>query len=262
MRESGTTVRSPSPPRCSNFDLAPLESFPPEVFSRQHDEVDAFILALALAFNDLKGIMWMFQQLTDAPPESRDKPNPYLGQWVGMRLQCSRFAISILNEVLRAISFAANDGVLGSPRFLAVLERLTPSARDAWEELAKLAQTAKSDDPVCALVVRVRNDLGYHYYQPKNLLRGYQAHFFGAEKTPLNQSAFASLGDTMEGTRFYFADASAQASQALLDPEEKLLEQVNRYLRETNAVLRAVVMSFLRLQKRAVDEAAVAPGEA
>ena len=68
---------------CPDFDLAPLERFPPEVFaSKDYNPVDAFILTLALAFNDMKGVQWFIVQLDKCKPEETGI-GPKVGEWYG-----------------------------------------------------------------------------------------------------------------------------------------------------------------------------------
>lgn len=81
--------------------------------------------------------------------------------------------------------------------------------------------------------------MAFHYYQAKVLLTGYEAFFRDAKPTPYNEFAFASIGRSLEATRFYFADAAASFTYANEDggderfklaDEARKLSTVNRYL--------------------------------
>lgn len=69
---------------------------------------------------------------------------------------------------------------------------------------------------MCDVLSDVRNQSAFHYYikpEDKTLARAYVANFGPKAATApstANRAAMASLGTTMELTRFYYADAAAQ----------------------------------------------------
>lgn len=232
---------------CPDFDLAPLERFPPEVLGHTgDDDVDAFILSLALAFNDMKGVQWMMIQLDNCTPSDQTKPTAEFGQWAGMRLQATRLTVLTLHEVLVAIEAAQDQKLLDRPRFVEAVARLGRPSRADWQELLALANTEKGD-PLRNYIIRVRNNLSAHYYQPKELLRGYRT-FFEAERTVFNEHALASFGIRVEHTRFYFADAAAQAGQALLDEKNALFNEVRPYVLGMFGAIRFLIEKYLALR--------------
>ena len=52
-----------APTPCPDFDLAPLEAFPKVALLAGRNTPDSFVLVLSLAFNDLKGLIWIIEQL-------------------------------------------------------------------------------------------------------------------------------------------------------------------------------------------------------
>ena len=70
---------------CPDFNLAEIERLSPDILSsREPDKikVNSFILALALAFNDLKGLLWVTTRLAECKPprEHKECLTPYFGQ--------------------------------------------------------------------------------------------------------------------------------------------------------------------------------------
>ena len=227
---------------------APLVHFPREVISNAHDPGDAFILSLALAFNDLKGPSWWIHILDTHKPESQ-LITPLRGEWAGMRLQATRLSLLVFYEVLKAIESAADSGVLAIPKVAAAIDNPAPEARRSWAQLLALATTNRADDEglndIQKYLLRMRNDVTAHYYQPKALHRGYRAFFYEPPGGPYNLSAMASLGNDMKSTRFYFADAAAQGAHRRLDPDDAVMKRVSQYIAEMAEALTNIVGAYL-----------------
>ena len=231
----------------ADFELAPLEGFATDVFNSTAPEVDAFILSLALAYNDFKGIEWVFLQLDKGKPETPGI-SAYDGQFFGMRIHMTRLSVAFLHELVKAIETASTDGVLAHAEFRNAKELLTEEANASWEEFVSvcLGGQAAPDKEFLGWLARVRNSAAYHYYQPKGLHKGY-LQFFNSEKpSDHNQFAYASLGNTLEVSRFYFADAAIAASYDNTD----LLARAGSVRREVNKVLRRIVEAYLRYRAR------------
>ena len=143
---------------CPDFDLAPVVECSPQVFSETHDDTDAFILAMALAFNDMKGVHWLIRQLDKCKPETKGKESE-VGQWYGMRLQTSRLSLLILHELLIAISTAEQNRVFSNDHYLEAVRRLGRKSRKDWKELVALARATENTDPIRNYIMRVRHNL-------------------------------------------------------------------------------------------------------
>jgi len=226
---------------CPDFDLAPLEKFPPDVFLPD-DKLHAFILSLALAYNDLKDIQWMIEQLQKCP-QDLGAPSPELGQWTGMKIFTNRATFAILNEILIAIR--KHKKLLLRDEMVACVQALPNKAKIAWSALVAAAN-GRSSDEIQTFLVKVRSNVVSHYYQPKQLLRAYREYFFNRTPDEFNRFAFASLGSRMEETRFYFVDAPpAWYYQRMLD-DGKLFARSGKYVHHVNNALRWIVDGFLR----------------
>jgi hypothetical protein len=66
-------------------------------------------------------------------PADTNAPNPYLGQWYGIRIHVTRQVFAIVHELLEAIESAAKADLLVDPAFLRAVEELLPDARSAWD---------------------------------------------------------------------------------------------------------------------------------
>src|SRR5688572_13919067 len=73
------------------FAPAPFVELPPGIVARTRDDADAFMLALALAFNDLKGAEYWIHLLDKHKPVPVQR-KPHDAEWVGMRGQASRIS--------------------------------------------------------------------------------------------------------------------------------------------------------------------------
>jgi hypothetical protein len=192
-----------------DFNLAPLLKFPPELFRTDDRDVDAFVLSLALAFNDLKAIEWTHLQM------SRHKVEPMpidavQGQISGFGVWASRMSLSTIHEVMEAIRSAAQERILERQPIVETVGLLEGDDHTDWQSLVAVAVDSDAQGhELKRFLVRVRGNVTFHYNQPKALRQAYDRFFFADPPADYNRFAFASLDESMEGTRFYFADAAA-----------------------------------------------------
>jgi hypothetical protein len=251
------------PTLCPDFDLAPLRAYRRDVLlQRDGDDertvlLKGFTLALALAFNDIKDIGWAAYQLRKGTwPEGVPRVSAYVGQWVGMDIAFGRFSAGFMTELGHCIERAHTLGLLETPAMRSADEfatRKAPAAAAAWKQLV-LAYTARDErglvNPVAKLLKQVRDNSGFHYGHRKDfkpLAAGYRD-YFGAPPRPdgLNASAFASLGETQEETRFYFADATAGVyTQSRIREAGVDRDALFRFSRDLGKAVRYIVEALL-----------------
>ena len=242
-RDRGEAQRARSAP-CPDFDLAPLSTFPPEVFQR-NDELHAFVLSLALAYNDLKDISWMMRQL-DRCQQEGSVPTPELGQWAGMRIFVNRRTFAILNEVV--VAFQRQRPLLERSAIAACVKRFPPHAKKAWKTVIAAAEE-RSTSGLWNSLVQVRNNVVSHYYRPKALMGAYWDVFSESPKNEFNRYAYASLGTSMKKTRFYFVDVAPERYYQKVG-SGSLFEEAKRYVGEVNIALLWIVQEFLRYRSK------------
>src|SRR5688572_5360647 len=150
---------------CPDFNLAPLKPFDPSLLLGGRNTADAFVLVLAVAFNDLKDANWTMRQLDKCRPDDIEIVDAKVGQWQGMRVQFTRQAIAILHELLEAIQSAHHVGLLQQPSFEQAVRRCSPRTRAAWSDLVAAAtnhhQRGKSD--LRKYLHEIRNRAAFHY---------------------------------------------------------------------------------------------------
>src|SRR3990167_4260638 len=82
---------------CADFELAELKKFKANFLEANEPtkrKLNAFILALALIFNDLKGLLWVIERLVEGTPQEKGI-TAYLGQWSGFNNQYNRLVMII-----------------------------------------------------------------------------------------------------------------------------------------------------------------------
>jgi len=156
----------------------------------------------------------------------------------------TRYAIGILNEVVEAIRSADEAGFLGDPKLLAVVQNVDGLTQAAWADLVAMARKDPALSATATFLDRVRNRAAFHYDRTR-LFQGYQYHFVTLAPRPENEFAYVSIGDTMEQTRFYFADAAAQHAYGLWDPNGDLMVQANLHLKGMSLAIWDLLRTYL-----------------
>jgi hypothetical protein len=206
------------------------------------------LLALALVFNDLKGLALMRDAIAGMPPKPFEI-SEHAGEWGGLELQMYRYQVSVLHELFKALS--SFTSVLESEEFRALVASMPANAKGQWDELVAIASgTARAEETeLGGLLARIRNSIGFHYYNPKTLADGFQYVFAGEGQHDGTRQAWASFGKNMEETRFYYADAAVQG--ALVQIQGKLgndtfRRQMKRVHDATNESLRFLLEAYWR----------------
>lgn len=205
-------------PPLRNWNLGNMRSVPPEkLFGKEEArDIDALMLMLSLAFNDLKIVAWILDLAMDAQKHYEDDLSPELGQVGGMAVFAQRQMVGILHETLDLIR--KNRPILESREFKSIKDKMPVGPRGSWDQIASVAQwkpgLSRKGIPtdLRGWLHKVRNHAVFHYGQPKLLTDGYRRFFFECEAGPHNAAAYFSEGPNMEATRFFYADAAAQGA--------------------------------------------------
>lgn len=239
--------------RCPDFELAEPEAFDPKILvpvegepqlTRQTKEL---VLLLGLAFNDLKLLSWTQQQLEKGRPDDAEF-SPYAGQWRGMTESLNRWAAGAMWEVGKLL--VRYQDIIAAPIVKAALNRarrMNREAKVAWRSTVAFANAHRQHKDARQYYAEVRNELAYHYeWGGDTILEGYRSHFTERSAEPAGARAYASMGNKMETTRFFFSDAAAQGAttakrQRLRLPGGTMLG----YAKLMNVALRFVVEGLL-----------------
>lgn len=230
--------------------LAPLETFDPKVFigdSERPQELCDFILALALAYNDFRDVTFGRILHSELPVPRQAIPSLELGEWAALRIFIIRVQIGYVHELLTLVQ--ENKELVGTPAFSSLFKSLSKEGKEAWNFIYGIATGAESGGGLAKLLVRVRNKISFHYDQ-EELAKGFK-HAFSND--PVTNQPFISRGDSLVGTRFYFADAAAEAYLKLrIDPDNEaaieLLWGTGELLEKVNLALNEMIVRFIQVK--------------
>jgi hypothetical protein len=244
--------QKPASVPCPDFQLAPLKALPPKILNGS-DPVDRLVLVLALAFNDLKAVMWMKYQ-TDKCLSTPWTVSATNGQAFGFGIFVSRYLLGLMHELLLVVEKAHRKGHLKDKRFTDALALVPATYRRDWEALVSIATANVGNDPVRRYLLLARNQTAFHF-DSAQLGKGYDDHFNGKLPDAPPESyahAYVSLGATMEETRYYFADAAAAAVYtSVLDKNDlKLFKEADQHTKRLNTALRYVVAKYLLVKQQ------------
>lgn len=210
---------------CAEFQaLGDAVGFPPEALNPDVP-LDRVILALALICNDMIDAFSVAGRMTNGKSIT-DTPTPYEGARIGRSGWSTRVIASIIHEALETLK-AHQALLLSDSEVQETLASMSAESAAAWNDLTALA-LEPGKEPRRQFLLRVRNNVSYHYADAKALAAGYRRTFFEAEKTASNRWAYISAGETFEGLRFHFVDAAvasavqAAAERASDDPTTEL----------------------------------------
>jgi hypothetical protein len=230
-----------------HFRLAPLQSFDPDVLLTGNDELDGFIVGLAVAYNDLKGVHWMNYMLENHQPTDAKEISPEAGQWNGMRVGASRWLMALSHEILHAVARASELNTLKRPEVLQALRIMARPHQEQWKRLVRIAiGKERALGPLREYLSGVRNTGAFHFSYTANFLRGYRAHFVEDAKSPHNERAYVSIGDSVAGTRFFFADAAALRMYAGDEDLGKLFRESEDLVDEMHVPLKAFLHAYIK----------------
>lgn len=232
--------------------LAPLRGFSPKLIVdvSGKDRLQQFILALALVFNDLKGLLYWRELYLPFQPGDGFEISAPAGEWRGMDLQFRRLLLAHLYELLELIN-AYNDVARGE-KIESMLSHAHPATRRQWSDLVKVATGVGTprDKAFARILKLTRHQVAFHYYQPGTIVTGFREWFYDSPKRPENSQAFVSIGKTMEATRFFFADAAVQGALNGMVRDQHLREDrfqkaLTNAVDSANNALRFLVVSYI-----------------
>ena len=239
------------------MELAPARDYSPRTLlpaagdTKEISATKEFVLLLGLAFNDIKALCWVDDQLRKGDPAwGPDGPptaDPYTGNWLGTIKTFDRFSSGVLTETYYLIRKYAQRGIFKTPLFKRAMRKLKRRDREFWGALLDDAQHPKARR-LRTYHEELRNAVAYHYSKAgKSMVDGYQEHVALKPGHPMFDRAWASFGEHMEASRFYFADAAAVQVQERIaraagrvSPEER-----KRNVNNLNHAVRMLLESLL-----------------
>ena len=174
-------------------------------------KLKTFFLTLAVVFNDLKGLVHLEKLITDnyRYPE-KEETTIHAGEYGGMLVHVQKLFIGTIQEFFKFLS--SNESIILRGELQFLLNKMPKQIQERWDIIMDIAcgKNPKMTNFTTTLI-KIRNNLSFHYNQSGKILReAFIKRFFHKTKKEQNKSAYYSIGDNMEQTRFYFADASQQ----------------------------------------------------
>jgi hypothetical protein len=240
---------TPRPPQA--WELAPKQAVSADKLVRDHnDTIGRFFLNLALAFNDLKGLVMFEQYLIAMGRPAVADFGPHFGQWHGTNTQIHRWIAAVLHEVMNTIGASQFKSVLSGKELRGLVAALPPAQRTSWDTLVTVATAPLNKPGMTSLLMRIRNEAGFHYgYKGIELAKSYRALYCDeAKKNPngANEAAQYSVANDMDGTRFYFADGAAQhLMQSRLASNSATIEEIFNLANDVNVALANLIGRFI-----------------
>lgn len=174
-----------------------------------NDGVQQLVLALSVAFNDFKDVHIITNWLSRAGLVGVNSDALH-GQWSGMMVHMAKQVFGIVHEVLKLLK--EYELVLKDNQMTALVQRLPDKTRNDWQTLVScaLGSGEAANLELARRLDRVRNNLSFHYYQPKALMLGYRRRFFDDPPHRRTDHAVCSIGTSLEATRFHYADSAVE----------------------------------------------------
>jgi hypothetical protein len=175
----------------------------------------------------------------------------HTGEFGGLNIHIVRILSGIINEFLELLK---DSEIVESKEFLDKLDELKPSVKQLWKDLISVSRMKKvQDNPTNYALMMIRGNIGSHYINAgKNLRKGYINRFSTKKpsKALKNDSAYYSLEDTTEETRFYYADAAAEEYMMMVSNNwNNYLKDVNELVRAINFAIYFLMIKYLKNEK-------------
>jgi hypothetical protein len=185
---------------------------PSKLVGHEPNEIEDFFLILAVIYNDLKGLMYLYRLYNENNPAPVSQvPSAALGERNGMTTQLFKLVAGMINEFL--IFLKEHEHLYLNPQFQLILLKVPKGINLQWNDIldAAFERTKKNNKTSLGYkLMLIRNHVAFHYYQSEKVLRQSFKEFFIDKNMPGADHAYYSDGGLMQSTRFYFADAAVQ----------------------------------------------------
>lgn len=199
------------------------------VSDEKEDLVENFFITLGLFFNDLKGF-FLFHGLLENKYEKpkQDEVTVHAGNYSGVLVQINKLITSAIHEFFNFLE--KNQDILDNAEFNEILDKLPKQDKELWIGLFAAARgDIENVSDFLKAILKIRNNVGFHYCQSGKLLRNGYKSFFDRKKRSRNKFAYYAIGETIETTRFFFSDAAVEEAMQL-SAGKKLGEESNESL--------------------------------
>ncbi len=222
-------------------DLSEVLRIKKNVFISDNNDQDIYDIVLAFTqfFNDFRDLTILRALTRQSLDDCQRTNNKLFGQHGGMGVFIDKVTLSFLYEFI--ILLKKNNKVFEKDAFKKIIEKLQKNPKKVWDNLLALSQNEKNT--VHAVLLLLRNNLGFHYHQPKILSNGYCL----ANKSC--SSMFVSMGSTMAKTRYFFIDLAGELAKYKIIHAEGM-DKIEDWSREINKLeedILLVTMNIVRI---------------
>lgn len=184
--------------------------------NKKDQEVYNLILSFTHFFNNLRDTA-IISQLVDSEVQEIEKTNnPKFGQFSGMKIFTDNLFFAFILEFMQLLK--SNSKIFESNTFDRIIKSTNKKTQDGWKDLLKIIHNP--NNKMYNTLLKLRNNLSFHYYQPKKLFEGYNI----ATKNSKNKM-YISLRSRMSETRYYFYDLANQLAIYKIIEEDFSLEK-------------------------------------
>ncbi len=220
---------------------------------KNNDPLDNFFLVLAVVYNDLKGTI-LFEKLIEdhyrKPPI--EETTAHAGEYAGIFVQTGKIRIANTREFFKFLK--QNEKVLLSYKFQGLLSKTSKDVQARWADIINIAfERAVGSSEFINYLIRVRDNVGFHYNQSGKDLRKSFCNFFDKkEKIARNTLAYYSTGPNMEETRFYYADAAvgeylrSTSGDTLKGFDPKYAKEMSKMIYDMNFAIMGLLKVYLK----------------
>ena len=240
-------------------ELAPLKSFDPAIFlsdDKPIQDVCNFVLSLAVAYNDLKDLLWVLHFLRRARPDKNELITRYRGEYSGFVNHAAKLLLSTFNELVQLLE--ENQPLFAHDLFQKCVKQLPKEARVCWNGLVAVATGKEVEHKFMRRVFHtVRNKVSFHYADLKAINSGFRLRFTDQIRSVKDKTPYASLGKSAMESRFYFADALVESYVNHQIGEDSVIEfagKMSDLTEQINFALRFLVDRFVSARNGAFRE--------
>lgn len=183
-----------------------LSSILPKDEPLREKSLNKLFLAFALVFNDIKGVFLFNDLLKHSYKAPTAEICAHTGEYNGATVHIRKLLVGIINEFFKIIQ--ENREIIATPHFIQIQKKLPNAVKNEWIEIKKYALYPQGGDKdFLSKIAEVRSNIVYHYSDTMEIPKFFKELFYFSQKDENNLEAYASFGDNLEETRFYYCDA-------------------------------------------------------
>lgn len=227
---------------------------PHRLIKEEVDDIVAnFFLVLGVVYNDLNGLILFEKLIIDTyRKEQPEEVSVQVGNLGGIFTQINKLIVSNIREFFDFLK--ENEKVLLSIEFKEVLLKTNKDIQNRWEGITDFAfGRSLNSSEFTKYLILIRNNVAFHYNQSgKELKKSFCNYFYKKEKFGTNNLAGYSIGEKIEDTRFFYADAAVQEYMGLTKNDKpggfdlKYKKEISGIMFDMNFAISRLLKAYLK----------------